>query len=67
VQEWIDAVNVLIKKGMTLAEVEKNFTFRDRYAPNRQGGDGVDSGKSKHHALYEVLKINKSRLFITEY
>jgi len=38
VQEWIDAVEVFVKKGMTLEETEKNFTFRDRY-PMQPGRD----------------------------
>jgi hypothetical protein len=61
VQEWIDAVNVLIKKGMTLAEVEKNFTFRDRYAP-QPGREATASivVKANITRLYEVLK-NKQK------
>ena len=57
VQEWIDAVEVLVKKGMTLAEVEKNFTFRDRIPP-QTGREAMAPMvlKANITRLYEVLK-----------
>ncbi len=60
VQEWIDAVDVLVRKGMTLPEIEKNFTFRDRCAP--QPGREATAPmllKANITRLYEVLKNNQ--------
>ena len=60
VQEWIDAVEVFVKKGMTLEETEKNFTFRDRY-PMQPGRDDRAPmlRKANITRLYEVLKNRK--------
>jgi hypothetical protein len=57
IQEWIDAVNELICKGMTLEEVQKNFTFRDRYSlkPGREAMEPIVQ-KMNVTRLYEVLK-----------
>jgi hypothetical protein len=57
VQEWIDAVEVFVKKGMTLEETEKNFTFRDRY-PMQPGREAMELRLRKANItrLYEVLK-----------
>jgi cyclase len=57
VREWIDAVEVLVKKGMTLEETEKNFTFRDRY-PMQPGREAIEPRLRKANIarLYEVLK-----------
>jgi cyclase len=57
VREWIDAVDVLVRKGMTLDEVEKNFTFRDRYPmqPGREARAPM-LRKANITRLYEVLK-----------
>jgi glyoxylase-like metal-dependent hydrolase (beta-lactamase superfamily II) len=60
VREWIDAVDVLVKQGMTLAEVENNFTFRDRYLqqPGREAMAPFVQ-KANITRLYEVLKNGK--------
>jgi glyoxylase-like metal-dependent hydrolase (beta-lactamase superfamily II) len=60
VQEWIDAVDILVKKGMTLAEVENNFTFRDRYLqqPGREAMAPFVQ-KANITRLYAVLKDGK--------
>jgi cyclase len=60
VQEWIDAVEVFVKKGMTLEETEKNFTFRDRY-PMQPGREAREPWLRKANIarLYEVLKSGK--------
>jgi cyclase len=60
VREWIDAVDVLVKKGMTLEETENNFTFRDRY-PMQPGREDRASmlRKANITRLYEVLKNRK--------
>ena len=60
VREWIDAVDVLVKKGMTLEETENNFTFRDRYPmqPGREDRAPM-LRKANITRLYEVLKNRK--------
>jgi cyclase len=60
IQEWIDAVDVYVKKGMTLEEIEKNFTFQDRYAM-QTGRDDKAPMVRRHNItrLYEVLKSRK--------
>jgi cyclase len=60
VREWIDAVEVLVKKGMTLEETEKNFTFRDRY-PMQPGREAMETRLRKANIarLYEVLQGGK--------
>lgn len=60
VQEWIDAVEVFVKKGMTMEETEKNFTFRDRY-PMQPGREAREPWLRKANIarLYEVLKSGK--------
>jgi cyclase len=57
VREWIDAVDVFVKKGMTLEETEKYFTFRDRYPmqPGREDRAPM-LRKANITRLYEVLK-----------
>ena len=57
VQEWIDAVDVLVKQGMTLESVENNFTFRDRY-PQPPGREAMEPvlRKANITRLYDVLK-----------
>jgi cyclase len=60
IQEWIDAVDVLVKKGMTLEETENNFTFQDRY-PMQPGREAraLMLRKANVTRLYEVLKGGK--------
>jgi len=60
VREWIDAVDVFVKKGMNLEETEKNFTFRDRYPmqPGREDREPM-LRKANITRLYEVLKHRK--------
>jgi glyoxylase-like metal-dependent hydrolase (beta-lactamase superfamily II) len=60
VREWLDAVDVFVKKGMTLEETEKNFTFRDRYTmqPGREAREPM-LRKANITRLYEVLKNGK--------
>ena len=60
VREWIDAVDVFVKKGATLEETEKNFTFRDRYAM-QPGREAMEQRLRKANItrLYKVLKNGK--------
>jgi len=54
VQDWIDAVDVYVKKGMNLEEIEKNFTFQDKYL--QQSGRASTVQKANITRLYDVLK-----------
>ncbi len=60
VREWIDAVDMFVKKGATLEEAENNFTFRDRYPmqPGREAREPM-LRKANITRLYEVLKNGK--------
>jgi cyclase len=60
VQEWIDAVDKLVKRGMSLEEIQDKFTFRDRYAWEH-GREAMTSMIHKMNVarLFEVLKNGK--------
>lgn len=62
IQEWIDAVQELIDKGLTLEEAQEQITYRDWY-PWEPGREAMAPLVQQRNVtrLYEVLKNTKRK------